>query len=185
MAGRCFLPIPLTRFGRAAPTDRTPRSTEPVVTPDGSSLLFISLASGKQVPMVIDLAGGAPRQLAAMIALHGSMSASPDGRLVTFRSDTGSEEEQVILPAVGGAPVHRFKLPGSFPHWTPDGQGLAYVDPTGLAIWIQPIVGGAPRQLVAFPDRPILQFSWSPNGQQLAVSRAMTVSDVVLLRGVR
>ena len=62
---------------------------------------------------------------------------------------------------------------------------MAYVDRTGLAIWIQPIAGGESHRLVAFPDRPILRFAWSPDGKQLPVSRAMTISDVVLLSGVR
>ena len=38
-------------------------SSEAAITPDGSALFFISLSSGRQLPYVIDLAGGAPRQL--------------------------------------------------------------------------------------------------------------------------
>jgi Tol biopolymer transport system component len=160
-------------------------SSDAAVTPDGTSLFFLSLSSGQQLPFAIDVAGGPPRQLAAMTALHGTLSASPDGKLVTFLSDSSGEQEQIVMKAEGGAPIARLKLPGSVPHWTPDGQGLAYVDRTGLAIWIQPIAGGTPHRLAAFPDRPILQFAFSPDGKQLAISRATTISDIVLLRGVR
>jgi Tol biopolymer transport system component len=151
-------------------------STEPVVTPDGSLLMLTG--------SVLDLKSGARRKLAAPGSSHDSSATSMDGRFLTYESGG----EQVIEPVTAGGPVRRVKVPrqaGSVPHFTPDGQGLAYVDRTGLAIWIQPIGGGAPRQLVGFPDRPIIQFAWSPDGKQLAVSRAMTVSDVVLLRGVR
>jgi len=104
---------------------------------------------------------------------------------VTFLSDSSGEPEQIVMRADGGAPIARIKLPGSAPHWTPDSRGLAYVDRAGLAIWIQPIAGGAPHRLVAFFDRPILQFAFSPDGRQVAIARATTISDIVLLSGVR
>lgn len=80
--------------------------------------------------------------------------------------------------ACGGGTIRALSA-GSPEH----GHGMAYVDRTGLAIWIQAITGGAPPRLVAFPDRPILQFAWSPDGKRLAISRALTISDIVLLRG--
>jgi serine/threonine protein kinase len=152
--------------------------TEPAVTPDGSRLFLYGGA-------VLDLRTGARTTLEAPFSSHDSLSVSPDGRFVTYSSSNG---EQVIVPVSGGEPFARLKLPklaGTYPHFTPDGLGMAYVDRTGLAIWIQPIASGAPRRLVTFPDRPILQFAWSSGGTQLAVSRAMTISDVVLLSGVR
>ncbi len=150
--------------------------TEPAVTPDGSRLFLGTTA--------IDLRTGARLTVNPTFTGHDSLSVSPDGRFVTYASNG----EQVIVPVAGGEPVARLKLPrlgGAYPHFTPDGQGMAYVDRTGLSISIQPISGGEPRRLVEFPDRPILQFCWSPDGKQLAVSRAQTISDLVLLRGVR
>ena len=158
--------------------------SEPAVAPDGSSLFFISLSSGRQLLYVIDLPDGAPRQLGERIPLHGSLSVSQmadSSRSCRRPAASGSKSSCPSRRRAGS----RFPLAGSTPGWTPDRQGLAYVDRTGLAIWIQPIAGGAPHRLVAFADRPILSFAWSPNGRQLAISRAMTVSDIVLLRGVR
>ena len=51
---------------------------------------------------------------------------------------------------------------------------------------MQPIDGGAPRQLTTFAEgKRIASFAWSPDGRQLAVARAVTTSDIVLLKGVR
>jgi Tol biopolymer transport system component len=70
--------------------------------------------------------------------------------------------------------------------WTADGRGLTYADVAGTNVWVQPIDGGAPRQLTTFADsRKIANFAWSPDGKQLAVARAVTTSDIVLLKGVR
>ena len=36
---------------------------------------------------------------------------------------------------------------------------------------MQPIVGGAPRQLTRFTDKDIADFAWSPDGARLAITR--------------
>jgi Tol biopolymer transport system component len=50
---------------------------------------------------------------------------------------------------------------------------------------VQPLDGGAPRQLTQFTDRRIALFAWSPDGTRLAVARAAETSDIVLLKGLR
>jgi Tol biopolymer transport system component len=72
--------------------------------------------------------------------------------------------------------------------WTPDSKGIAYVDPrTRSDIWVQPLDGGAPRQLTRFPadGQQIWDFAWSVDGQRLAVARASITNNIVLFRGLR
>jgi hypothetical protein len=62
------------------------------------------------------------------------------------------------------------------------------VDPVTRAdLWIQPLDGGAPRQLTRFEDdaRVIADFAWSGNGARLAVARAVTTNDIILFRGLQ
>jgi Tol biopolymer transport system component len=132
---------------------------------------------------VVDLAGGQPRQFATNTVLTVSEPAvSPDGRQVVFFA----EGSAVIVPSDGGEPARRISMPATRLRWTADGLGLTYADATGTNLWVQPIDGGAPLQLTTFAnDKTIVNFAWSPDGRQLAVARAVTTSDIVLLKGVR
>ena len=67
--------------------------------------------------------------------------------------------------------------------WTPDGLGVAYANDGNL--WVQPLNGGAPRQLTRFTDRrPIRAFAWSRDGQRLAITRSTVTNDIVLFEGL-
>ena len=50
---------------------------------------------------------------------------------------------------------------------------------------MQPIDGSAPRQLTAFTQPSIASFVWSPDGTQLAFTRQVVSSDIVLLKNVK
>ena len=67
---------------------------------------------------------------------------------------------------------------------TADGRDLTYVDTKGGVsnIWLQSLAGGAPRQLTDFKDQRIFGFAWSRDGKQLALSRGVVNSDVVLVK---
>jgi len=50
-----------------------------------------------------------------------------------------------------------------------------------------PLSGGSPRQLTHFTagGATIEDFAWSRDGKQLAVSRVMTTSDIVVFKGLK
>lgn len=90
------------------------------------------------------------------------------------------------MPVGGGDPIRRIPMRITPLHWTPDDRGLTYADALGTNLWVQPIDGGAPYQLTTFTDgKRMSGFAWSPDGKQLALARAVTTSDIVLLKGVR
>ena len=49
-------------------------------------------------------------------------------------------------------------------------------------LWKQPLDGSAFRQLTHFTSERIVRFAFSPDGSQIAIERAHTESDAVLLR---
>ncbi len=51
--------------------------------------------------------------------------------------------------------------------------------------WAQPLEGGGPKQLTDLKDQRIVNFAWSRDGKQLALSRGVVNSDVVLISGFR
>jgi Tol biopolymer transport system component len=151
------------------------------IAPDGSALFYISGQSGLQTAWKKDLRGGAPpSQFVGTRVAGGGIAVSPDGRWVALRGDGTA-----LVPIGGGGPVRRLPaLPNTDLQWTPNGEALAYRDASGTNIWVQPIDGSPARALTHFTDQTIFAFGWSPDGKRLAVSRGVSSSDIVLLRGI-
>jgi Tol biopolymer transport system component len=166
------------------------------IAPDGSAVFYLSQQSGVQSVWTVNLNGGPPHQVSRLRS-NASPEVSPDSRFVLLpfaidqsAADTAARSpEDVILPIGGGEPVRRVpNVPRSStqPHWTPDGLGLAYVDPQAPSnIMVQPIDAGPPHLLTHFTDRRIVDFAWSHDGKQLVMSRALDSSDIVMLKGVK
>jgi hypothetical protein len=70
----------------------------------------------------------------------------------------------------------------------PAGDALAFIDPRQPTdIWIQPIDGGAARQLTHFPadGQEIWGAAWSADGKRLAVGRGSIKNNIVVFRGLK
>jgi hypothetical protein len=51
---------------------------------------------------------------------------------------------------------------------------------------VQPLTGGAPRQLTRFTNnRAIGSFAWSRDGERLAITRSTITNDIVLFSGLQ
>ena len=120
----------------------------------------------------------------------GSVDVSREGRLLFVSQD---EQKQFVvmacdLPACTARRTQPFSQASGRPRWMPDGRAIAVVvpDPPPGNIWVQPLDGGAPRQLTHFTgDYEISDFAWSRDGKRLAVSRSKSTSDIVLFKGLR
>ena len=162
---------------------------DPYCSPDGKWIVYTSSDGGKQAVWRTDLENGKPQQLFERNSYNPAIS--PDGKWIAFLYPEGSgttyRPKLGIMPASGGELVHSFDVP-TFEYgkirFTPDGQGIAFAgqDAQGVAnLWVQPISGGAPRQITDFKRDTMFDFAWSPDGKQLALSRGQTTRDVVLL----
>lgn len=70
----------------------------------------------------------------------------------------------------------------------PDATSFAYiVRKDGVSnLWSQPLEpSGTPKQLTNFTGEDLRSFAFSPDGKQIAVTRAAETSDVVLITGFR
>jgi Tol biopolymer transport system component len=151
------------------------------VTPDDRYVLFTSLLGGPLSIWMVSIEGGAPTKLT-----DGTNAAvSPDGRSIAFIAEVRGVPSLLVcnLPEcrsprrIGAA---RFDTAVS---WPPDGRDVAYASDGNL--WLQPLSGGAPRQLTHFTDgRPIRSFAWSRDGQRLAITRSTATNDIVLFEGL-
>src|SRR6185437_16442845 len=157
-------------------------------SPDAQWVIYHSGDEGKRRIHRVPIGGGPSEQLTDYTSLLPVVS--PDGHSIAayYRAEPKVPWQIAIIPFNGGPPTHLFELPRDVPlyslvRWTPDGASLAYVIVRdGVSnIWIQPIDGGAPRQLTNFNSDEILWFEWSPDGQQLGVLRGTSTSDIVMI----
>jgi Tol biopolymer transport system component len=150
------------------------------ITPDGAGLVYVSNASGPQQPWLLPLAGGEPRRLAETNIPAPFMRLSRDG-------------QQTIFPSPAGTQLCRFPtfdqcrtLPVRSGPLSADGRTVFAIDPKDPRnIIAQPIDGGHPTPLTSFTDMTIEDFSLSPDGTRIAITRAARESDVVLIRGLK
>jgi Tol biopolymer transport system component len=174
-------------------TKRNDDAANPHCSADGAWVVYNSMIGDDVHLMKVSIEGGPGVSLTKSSAALGARY-SPDAKQVAFY-DFENRSRITIISSSGGTPFKTFDLaPGgslnywdySLLHWTPDGQALTYPllvgDDTNL--WSQPIAGGPPRQITHFHDR-ILAYDWSPDGKRLAITRAKSSSDVVLISDFR
>ncbi len=161
----------------------------PDYSPDGKWILYTAydpVASFWSI-LKVSTDGGTPVKLTDR---ESALSAiSPDGKFFAcnYEVSPGTGYQIAVIPFAGGPPAHLFNVPGSFGRtirWTPDGNALTYTDTrAGVSnIWQQSLTGGPPKQLTDFKDQSIFGFAWSRDGKQLAISRGVVNSDVMLLQ---
>jgi eukaryotic-like serine/threonine-protein kinase len=172
------------------PTRLAADASWPVVTPDDRHVIFVSELKLWRVP----IEGGESTRISDLDAR--TPAVSPDGHSLAFVSLDGQNQTALVvceLPACTSpkrlvAPDLKIAVgEGGRIRWSPDGRGIVYVRNEGQPnLWVQPLDGTPPRQLSTFADdREILDFAWSKNGTRLAIARATTTRDIVLIRGLR
>ncbi len=160
----------------------------PQVSPDGMWVVYWSVRDLLLWKVPID--GGDPVQVTDKTAVTPVFST--DGRLIAcnYWDEASGRYKIAVIPFAGGPPVKIFDELGGFNRplqWTPDGRAIAFIRTTnGVSnLWAQPLAGGEPKQLTEFKDQRIFNFAWSRDGKQLALSRGVVNSDVVLLSGFK
>jgi dipeptidyl aminopeptidase/acylaminoacyl peptidase len=126
----------------------------PLVSPDGSTLLFRSQRSGWVNYWVVPIAGGAPRAVAQEAANQSGARWSPDGRSILYTSLHNGTQDLHIAPTSGGTP-RLLVSPGdqglvSNAAWSPDGAHVSYTleSPTAPAdLFVIPTASGPPVRL--------------------------------------
>ncbi|HKP69232.1 MAG TPA: hypothetical protein VJV05_08110 [Pyrinomonadaceae bacterium] len=126
---------------------------------------------------------------------------SPGGDLVAYLvSDKITKRPKInVIRFDGGEQVKTFDLPVSaMPnyfetlsyrgfHWSPDGQGLVYINTIGGVsnLWRQPLSGGPATQITEFKTDRIYTFAYSRDGKTLAFARGSDTPDAVLITDVK
>jgi Tol biopolymer transport system component len=165
----------------------------PHCSPDSQWVVYTSFGAGKVALWKIPIDGGEPIQLTDKFTAKPEVS--PDGKLIACFYTTGAPEppKLAVIPFEGGPPVKIFDVAPTVDqysnniHWTADGRALTYRDGRSgtINIWSQPLSGGKPVQLTNFKADILNSFGWSQDGKQLAYSRGIATSDVVMISDLR
>ena len=153
------------------------------ITPDGRQVVVFDVPSATLKS--IDPAGIAHDVTKDRVRGRGEVS--PDGLRLAFEA---FDEQNGSIIAVCDLPACPARQTLPFLdrwHWTPDGRGLAYVDPLTSNLWVQPVDGGTATQLTDFPSDGlgIWDFDWAADGKRLAVARGQGLYNIVLFRRLR
>jgi serine/threonine protein kinase len=158
--------------------------TEPRCGLDDKWVYYVD-AADNFLPKRVPLEGGTPEKVSD--SAMGSPAVSPDGKvLVTL--ETRELDHKLMLKFISTADkkswYHDVDQRAARAQFTPDGKAVAYiVHEKGVDnVWLQPLDGSLYRQLTHFNSEGIAQFSFSPDGSQIAFERGHTESDAVLLR---
>ena len=162
----------------------------PTFSPDGKWLVFTKYNDGMAL-WKVPVEGGEPTRLLVENALCSAVS--PNGKTIAFVLRRGGNSNRIALVSFdGGEIIKTFAaVPETNPlsnnqnlQWTPDGRAIYYIAlNNGVSnIWRQPIDGSPPAQVTQFATGRIFNFAYSPDGQQLVLSRGSFDSDVVLIK---
>ncbi|HKT48174.1 MAG TPA: protein kinase [Candidatus Acidoferrales bacterium] len=163
---------------------------DPACSPDGQWIVYETTDAGHRRIAKIAVDGGKTQTLSDLTGFHPAFS--PDGRMIAFNyaveEARGAFRNRIaVIPSEGGAPLYTFDTDPrqrSRIHFTPDGKSLAWsvLDQGVGNLWMQPLKGGSARQVTSFSSEAIKDFSFSPDGKQIALLRGHTTRDVVLIK---
>ncbi len=125
------------------------------------------------------------KPLTSFVGMESVLTFSPDRSFVAFSSPMAGDMGIYVMASGGGEPVRLTDSPYDevSPHWSPDGNHLAFFSDrgTGGAIYLIPPLGGPVRKLVdthlPYLDRftdgasSLGALPWSPDSKELLFSR--------------
>lgn len=121
---------------------------------------------------------------------------SRDGSQIVYPELQGDDRVLTVASLADGQTLKTFRLADAKSLvtevvWMPDGKNLAYVTSNrsyeNYVFWLQPLDGGAPRQIAFLGDEETsgTALSVSPDGKMFSVVQGRWLHDAVLLKGLR
>ena len=158
-------------------TDNPARDLEPVWSPDGKSIAFISDRSGREEVWIEPAEGGDAKRVTDLDNLKSSVRWSPDSKAIVYTtSDYKLMEYTLAESKTTELASSKFGII-SQPQWSPDGKWIVFARPDetrATHIWLMPSAGG-PEHKVTFDSYPELAPKFSPDGKKLFFLRSESV----------
>jgi Tol biopolymer transport system component len=163
---------------------------QPVCSPDGSRVFFISQDKSRPGLCSVSIEGGEVKVLYPSSAV-GSPSLSHDGNSIAFQYVSGTSIKDYrpmfgVLPITGGAISQSFPLDRTFGgtlKFSPDDKSLVLINVTnGIGNLTRlSLKDGKKEPITKFKDRLIFSYAYSNDGKNIAIIRGTTRNNVVML----
>ena len=150
-------------------TENKAADTEPVWSPDGKQIAFISNREGGPDIWTMKADGSDPKQLTKKQGSCSSLRWSPDGSQIAFASAKSGREQIYTADATTGkvTQLTEAAAPSRQPAWAPDGKRLSYSHYAGqFATYSMSADGSDKRQVT--DTKGGVDAAWSPDGKRLA-----------------
>ncbi len=163
-----------TRLGRTqTEPEELGNSKDPVWSPTGQLIAFVSTVEFKEEVFVVSPDGGARRQLTSGLPAMPSLSPawSPDGRRIAFVSSSLGGSQISVMNSDGSDQKQLTSGQGDSPAWSPDGQWIAFRSKRTGSNELFLMASDGSRQRSATPGMPgVAEFSWAPDSRRIVFS---------------
>ncbi len=160
--------------GKTRLTDDIYRDEQPVFSPDGSMLAYVSERNGLQELWVMESNGDGKRQLTASEGWKHSPTWSPDGtRIAYIVSPERNGKGEIWVTNLASGEARRLTKDGSIRSaaWNPKDGGLAYLSLRSGGYDIHVMDPSTGRDELLFEDTYWKgQLAWSADGERIAFS---------------
>lgn len=161
----------------------------PNCLPDNQNIVFQRGIFSKPMLWKVSLEGGEATQLTDFRAKWSAIST--DGSRLSFFQMSAEKWQIGVITTDGKTELNRLNAPpnlkGSKTQWALDNQSLFHVQAVGNVgnLWKLPLDGLPPEPVTDFKTHWLDDFSIYPDGKRLALTRSLTLSDVVLIKNFR
>lgn len=159
-------------------------------TPDGKYIIYRKTDSNRIATIwKINVVDKLPIQLTETDS--GRPAVSPDGKFFACQYGSGESAKVAVVSIDGGKPDKIYDFPlvlkSKVFRWSADGNSLIYIDKQDRTnnLWSQPLSNLPPKQLTFFESGQIERFDLTSDGQNIAFSRGIESSDVVLFDSIK
>jgi eukaryotic-like serine/threonine-protein kinase len=174
-----------------------PADAWPNCSPDGKTVVYVNFAGDLPKLMKVGIDGGAAERIGK--DSFQSPSISPDGKMIAaaYQPDVSKVPKLAIIGFDTGEIRNVYDVPaeasfggegGTRLAWTKDGHSVLYMvaRPGSTTLWAQAVgaagsAPAAPKQIMNLAPDFVWAFTLSPDGKQVAYSRGIPATDVVLI----
>lgn len=161
------------------------------ISPNGQTVYFSSSVEGRASIWSVSIDAALPKKLSEQIGSRPKVS--PDGGRIAFyfRADAKAPWQIAVMRPDEDKILLLLDLPktvslSSHFAWSSDKSALILIDSRDALnnLWSYPLDRSAPEQVTRFVDdsfNRIVNFSYSPDGRQIALTRGRRISDAVSL----